>query len=324
MVICRSCITSSRAAWVLAGARLILGAVDHIDPASRRIRVAEQEVGYDIASIDVGITGHLPGVAGFADHGVPVKPFAEFSTAWETYQQGPRGAIAVVGGGLGGVELALAMRARLGVDVAIRVVGRSGISGAGPALKRLLRKEMLRAGVEMITGEAVALSEDHLHLADGRQIPAVFCVGAAGATPQPWLAQCDLPLHEGFIKVGPSLQVLGHKTLFAAGDCAHLTHDPRPKAGVYAVRAAKVLYHNLSALSMGRDAGLRDFHPQAHVLRLVALGHGRAVAEKWPKLPVAPAGRLIWRWKDRIDRSFMRILQDVPPVTLPRGSGDGG
>ena len=51
------------------------------------------------------------------------------------------------------------------------------------------------------------------------------------ARPQDWLAR-DLPADgAGFVRVLPTLQVEGHPTLFAAGDCAAMIHAPRPTAG---------------------------------------------------------------------------------------------
>ena len=96
------------------------------------------------------------------------------------------------------------------------------------------------------------------------------------------------------------------------GDCAHLTHDPRPKAGVFAVRAAPVLHHNLrAALSGGRA---RRFRPQSDYLKLISLGGKRAVADR---STLALSGALVWRLKDRIDRRFMARLTDLPPMPEP-------
>lgn len=297
-----------------AGARIVLEAVDHIDPVAKVIRAGGRSIGYDIASLDIGITGDLPSVEGFDRHGVPVKPFVSFAAAWQRYLDGPGGPVAVIGGGLGGAELALAMKHRTGA-AEVRVIGRSGLSGTGAALEKRLMAELASAGVELITGTAVGVTDRTVTLADGRILPAALVVGAGGATPHRWLTDTDLPLRDGFVEVGPTLQVRGHPDLFAAGDCAHLSHDPRPKAGVYAVRAAPVLLHNLRARATG--AALKDFRPQRRFLRLVSLGGKRAVTEKWPGLPVAPAGRLIWRWKDRIDRRFMRRLTDLPVMAAP-------
>ena len=295
-----------------AGARLILAAAEALDPVARTVTAGGRVIEYDIASLDIGITGHLPQIEGFGEFAIPVKPFADFSAGWDRFLAGPRGPVAVIGGGLGGVELALAMKHRLGPEGEVRVIGRSGLSGVGAALGQQLEREMARAGVEMVQGVAVAVMDRAVRLSDGRELHAALTVGAAGATPQRWLETTGLPLRDGFVEVGPTLQVLGHDTLFAAGDCAHLTHDPRPKAGVYAVRAAKVLLHNLRASATGRP--LRAFRPQRHFLRLVSLGPKRAVAEKWPALPFSPSGPLMWRWKDHIDRKFMRRLKDLPQM----------
>lgn len=298
-----------------AGARIILSAATDIDPVAKTVTAGGRVIGYDIASLDIGITGHLRDVEGFAEHGVPVKPFGTFSSAWAEYLAGVRGDIAVIGAGLGGIELALAMRHRLGAGSAVRVIGETSVNGAGAALRRRLEVELERAGIEVVSGRAVQLRRDCVVLAGGQEVPAAFSVGAGGAVPQGWLAGTGLPLHDGFVEVGPTLQVSGHDDLFAAGDCAHLSHDPRPKAGVYAVRAAKVLLHNLRARATGR--ALRVFRPQRHFLRLVSLGDRRAAAEKWPWLPAAPAGQAIWRWKDGIDRRFMRRFTDLPQMAPP-------
>jgi selenide,water dikinase len=158
---------------------------------------------------------------------------------------------------------------------------------------------------------ASAIEPDAVHLADGRSVPAQFVAGAPGARPQPWLEGTGLALTDGFVDVGPTLAT-SDPAIFAAGDCAHLTHAPRPKAGVYAVRAAPVLFDNLRAALAG--AALRAFRPQRDFLRLVSTGGRGAVADKWG---IAVAGPWVWRWKDRIDRRFMDRLSDLPPMTAP-------
>jgi len=123
--------------------------------------------------------------------------------------------------------------------------------------------------------------------------------GAAGATPHGWIKETGLALHDGFITVDPYLQT-SLPNVFAVGDCAHMKHAPRPKAGVFAVRQAPVLTANLHSLMSGQ--GLQAFHPQADYLKLVSLGGKRAFGEK---KGIGLSGRLMWRLKDKIDRDFM-------------------
>ncbi|WP_186201976.1 FAD-dependent oxidoreductase, partial [Jannaschia seosinensis] len=92
-----------------AGARLIDGAVTGIDAAARVLRVGAREVPYDVAALDVGVTSQMPSMPGFAEHGVPAKPLGAFAARWDAFlSQGASGAVAVIGGGIAGVELSLA------------------------------------------------------------------------------------------------------------------------------------------------------------------------------------------------------------------------
>ena len=121
--------------------------------------------------------------------------------------------------------------------------------------------------------------------------------------------------------VDQHLRSTSHPTLYAAGDCAHFAPDPRPKAGVYAVRAAPVLAHNLAADLTGRQR--RVFRPQRDFLKLVSMGGKTAVAEK---AGFALAGPWLWRWKNRIDARFMKTLRDLPampPPSVPANAATG-
>lgn len=66
----------------------------------------------------------------------------------------------------------------------------------------------------------------------------VWCTQGAAAG---WLEETGLELSEGsfpgFICVKNSLESVNTPGVFACGDCAHLVENPRPKAGVFAVRA---------------------------------------------------------------------------------------
>jgi selenide,water dikinase len=66
-----------------AGARLIFGRVEGLDPAARRVMVAGYgAVRFDVASLDIGITSALPDLPGFAALGVAAKPLAAYADRW--------------------------------------------------------------------------------------------------------------------------------------------------------------------------------------------------------------------------------------------------
>ncbi|SDZ49774.1 selenophosphate synthase [Jannaschia faecimaris] len=306
-----------------ANARLIDGAVDHIDADARRISIAGWgALEYDVASIDVGITAEMPEIKGFTDHGTGAKPLGRFAARWRAFlaevtagTKPPQ--VAVIGGGVAGVELSLAMAHAMksaGKVPQVTVIeAAEHLTGTGDKARRVLLAAMKGLGVSPCTGARVdRIAEDHVALDGGATIPAAFVTAAAGARPHGWIAGTGLPLEDGFICVGRTLAVEGRGDLFAAGDCAHLTHAPRPKAGVFAVRQAPILHDNLrAALSGGR---MKSFVPQSTYLKLISMGGKSALAEKGG---LTFSGSLLWRWKDHIDRTFMDKLKKLPVMSAP-------
>lgn len=309
-----------------AGAALILGEVDAIDRERRTVHVAGRgPVGYDVASIDIGITAAMD-LPGFDPHGIGAKPLGAYAARWAGFLRDIAAGdvapdVAVIGGGVAGCELAMAMAYAMtsqGVTPQVTVIEAGPrISGMGEAARRKVEAAMAGLGVAVRCGVTVAeIAQGEVRLKGGGVVPARLCVGSAGAFPHAWLAQTDLPLVDGFIDVRPDLRVRGDDTLFAVGDCAHMGHAPRPKAGVFAVRAAPVLKHNLRVALAG--GAMRHFKPQKHYLKLVSLGGKRALAEKFG---VAVGGTALWQWKDRIDRAFMDRLSDLPVMKAPQPKG---
>ncbi|MEG3660450.1 FAD-dependent oxidoreductase [Celeribacter halophilus] len=305
-----------------AGGCAVMGRATAIDRENRLVHIEGQPPNpYDIASVDIGITSAMPDLAGFADHGIPAKPLEAFATRWDAFRRKAHAGeiapeVAIIGGGVAGAELALAMAYALRSvsNTQVSLIDHSDIlSEMRPATRRAVLKTLAKAGVQLRPQSRVAeVRADEMVFADGSTLPAQFTLGAAGARPYGWLTQTGLALQDGFIKVGPTLQSSDPR-VFACGDCAHLTHAPRPKAGVFAVREAPVLFDNLqSALRDGGEARLRPYHPQKDYLKLVSLGRKSALADK---SGLRVSGPLIWRWKDHIDRTFMKRVKDLPQAS---------
>ena len=302
-----------------AGARVILGAASHIDTEARRITVpGRAPIAYDVASVDIGITSAMPDLPGFAEHAVPAKPLGAFANAWATFRANPGPArVAVLGGGVAGAELSMAMAFALASDnraAEVVLVDRSrAFSALRPQTADKLRAALSACNVVLREGvEVASVTAEGLTLANDETIAADFVTGAAGAFPHGWLGDSGLALTRGFIDVDACLQS-SDPAIFAVGDCAHMTHDPRPKAGVYAVRQAPVLFDNLRAVLAGRDR-LRRYQPQKDYLKLISLGGKSALADRFG---IALAAPLLWRWKDRIDQTFMEKFRDLPAMSAP-------
>lgn len=310
-----------------AGARVILGKVEGIDPDQHEVHVpGRPPVGFDVASINVGITSDMPAMPGFADHAVPAKPLGTFASRWAEYLAGSGAAsVVVIGGGVAGVELVMAMahslRTKERAGQVTLIDNTQALTATSEKAGATIRQAMADLGVELIEQAQIAhIAADHVALQDGRDIPAAFVTGAAGARPYEWMARSGLDLHDGYIRVNGFLQS-SDPAIFAAGDCAHLSDNPRPKAGVYAVREAPVLFDNLrAALGAGK---MRRYVPQKDYLKLISLGGKSALAER---LGTSFSGRMMWAWKNHIDQSFMNKFRDLPQMgrlALPRHHAAG-
>ena len=324
-----------------AGARFYHDEVVGLDLARREVHCrGRPPVAFDLLSIDIGSTPAMNDIPGAREHTVPVKPIDGFLVRWEALcerllaQPGDNLRIGVVGGGAGGVELLLAVQHRLqqllreaGQDPArleyhLVSASQNLPSGHPPAVQAIFQRVLHERGVHLHRNRRVLrLDPGQLHCDDGSilALDEILWVTQAGAAP--WLAAAGLAVDEGgFVRVDPSLRSHSHPWVFAAGDAARLDHAPRPKAGVFAVRAGKPLAENLRRALLGR--ALRPYHPQRHWLSLISTGDCYAVASRgrW-----ALAGGWLWPCKDWIDRRFMARFQQLPAMPeahLPTLPGD--
>ena len=290
-----------------AGARLILAEATAIKLQERRLTVTGRpDVPFDLLSIDIGGEPAMPQGAG-----VPVKPigrFLERLAALEAELQ-PGSRIAVVGGGAGGTELALALARRYGERARVVLVnnGPEPLADAPAHARRVARAALVDAGVGIVNGvRAGPLVDGKLALSDGSFLDVATALWATGVVGPALLAQSGLACDQaGCVSVDRMLRSISHGCVFAAGDCATIVGDPRPKAGVWAVRAGAPLAANLRRAARGKAS--RRWRPQSDALAIIGLGNGRALA--W-RSGIAASGRLVWHWKDWIDRRWMRMYQE--------------
>jgi selenide, water dikinase len=308
-------------AW--AGARLIHDEATGIDRAGRQVLLKEgPAVAYDLLSIDVGSAPNLDTIPGAGQWATPVKPIADLGRHWLAFLEsiktwlGPLN-IAVIGGGAGGVELALAIDHRLravakAAQVQVTLATKDEIlAGLAATARHKMRAIFQRRGLRLIEKAAtVRIERGAVQLEDGKwlQADAVFVV--TEASPAKWFAATGLPLDEGgFIAVDDTLRSTGDERVFAVGDCATVLKHRRPKAGVFAVRQGPPLARNLRRVALGEPT--EPYVPQSRYLSIIGTGDGRAVATRsgW-----AIEGAWVWRWKDHIDRQWMRRYRKLRPI----------
>ncbi len=318
-----------------AGARFYRDEAVGLDRGARKVLCRDRPpVAYDQLSINIGSTPMLGNVPGAAEHAVPVKPINTFNARWLALldrvlkHQGAE-SIAVVGAGAGGVELTLAMQYRLRNE--LRALGRerdaprfllldSGpeiLPTHTPAVRRAFARVLAERAVEVHLNAEVSLVEARrVRTGDGRSVAADEVVWVTRASGAPWLKETGLALDkDGFIRVIDTLQSESDPDVYAAGDIASVINHPREKAGVFAVRQGPPLAENLRRAVEGWAP--KPFHPQKQWLALISTGDKYAVASRGA---MHLQGAWTWRWKDWIDRRFMRKFDDLPAMDTASGA----
>jgi selenide,water dikinase len=275
---------------------------------------------FDVVSIEIGSEIDKNAFPGLGEHAVRLRPIEKFIETWQRLDARFTGAtqsgtITLIGGGAGGVELVLAMAHRvktrpLGVHLQL-ITGGPGLLPAFPTgARRRFARLLPRLGVRVIEDDVVAVGADWMQLKRAGDLPTNVAIAAIGAAAAPWPKDCGLKCDErGFIAVNRHLQSLSHPFVFAAGDCATVIDDPRPKSGVYALRAGPPLTANLRRYLSG--APLKQHSPSSRALYLVSAG-ARCAIGTWG--PFSVEGRRVWEWKDRIDRKFIARYNDAAPM----------
>jgi selenide,water dikinase len=233
----------------------------------------------------------------------------------EVAGSGGRRQVAVVGAGAAGVEVACAARTVLdragGGGVRLLEAGGEILAGYSERVRSKARRVLAARGVEVRTGAPVAaVRAGGVELEGGEDLPADLVVWLTGAAAPPLFAGSALTLDDrGFLLVDPALRSLSHPEVFGAGDCVTpAAHPETPKAGVFAVREAPVLWRSLLA-ALGARGQYPSYEPQRSFLSILNTADGRALL-RWRG--IVSHSRWAWRLKDRIDRRFIARYQGQP------------
>jgi NADH dehydrogenase len=235
----------------LPSARFRLARIASGDAAARVLITEDDErIGYDYLVLATGGAAADFGVPGVRDHALHLydvedaralrnhilEQLERAAVMPDTARRRARLTIVIVGAGPTGVETAGALaefrRHVLPSDYRdippehfriVLVEGRDAVLGTfAPSLRERARKDLEHFGVEVRLQTSVArVSAEGVELASGDHLAAATVIWAAGIRAGDVAGRIGLPTgRAGRIRVAPTLEVVGHPGVFAAGDVA--------------------------------------------------------------------------------------------------------
>lgn len=261
------------------------------------------EITYDILSMNLGVRSQEPFLLERREASY-VKPIAR-TVAFKKQLDKASGLkekrLVIVGGGASGVELALALKAAYDFREVLLLTSGEVAKNMNPASRERLRRLLKDKGIDLyesttvrgVDGEKVqaedeAYAYDYLILSTGFTGVEVEYKGFD-------VTESNYVYVDSHLKAAPNV--------FAMGDMVTLKDWPRlPKAGVFAIRQAPVLYHNLMKALAGED-DLRSYTPQEKYLQIINGGGKKALFNRGS---FSLYGHIPWLIKDIIDRRYMK------------------
>ena len=340
----RSALSTARSVEGDPRARYVLGEVEAFDPATREVLLASGERlrGRFVAVALGSVLTPPPALMG-REHLLGYKFDDEFEASHARLAAllggGPAGApgprIAVIGGGVSGVELAGELahlaRARPAGWAAPQVTlvdgGERLLRGLCARAGRQSLRQLQAQGVELrLATRVLRVDAEGLELqtASGSQrLPCAAAFWAGGVRPAPVLARLGLPrTSQGYLEVGPTLQCFPtlqptHPEIFACGDAVRVVGGtgewPTMQRAIECLWQAKVVAHNVLALAgRGPDEPRRQVGLRPHRLRAdfpygVSIGARSLIAYGPLSIDLGPLG--VWFRRFLMRQYFARYGQ---------------
>jgi selenide, water dikinase len=297
-----------------ANAQLILDSAIGLDLPNKRVLCDRHApIDFDYLSIDIGSTPATNNIPGVKEYAIAAKPIPYFLSSWKDFiqsiQQDNRPqSIGIVGGGAGGVELALTLQIQLEqilISTEIHLFHRQQelMNGYPAIVRKRFAQLAIDRGIHLhLNQSVVGIDRQIVKCQSGLNISCDRIIWVTQAAAATWIQPSGLATDDrGFILINEHLQSISHPYIFATGDIATQINAPSPKAGVFAVRQGGILADNIHNAIANKP--LKSFYPQQKYLSLIGVGNSQAVAI-WGNLYLGKS-RLFWFWKDWIDRRFM-------------------
>ncbi|MFC4409106.1 NAD(P)/FAD-dependent oxidoreductase [Chungangia koreensis] len=235
------------------GTEFIRGAIHSVNPSMKCLEYRDQYgtshlLDYDVLVLAIGsVVRNIDG-DGFAlsnienarqIHGVIEGNIQRATTVLESHEKRRLLTLAVVGGGISGIETAFelnqfmrTMAKTVGVDpeeVQVQLVhSRQNLLPDGTEKLRQKLLEKMNRNQIVLRNDKIALKQEGgmLLLSNGEKIPIGTSVWTVGLQPNPVVQSLGLPFEsDGRLKTDPSYRIIDSEGIYSIGDCANIV-DP--------------------------------------------------------------------------------------------------
>jgi sulfide:quinone oxidoreductase len=289
------------------GIRFVQGAVEHIDPQNRLVRVAGQDISADYLVIALGAETHMDGLSGVASHGHNLYSGegAQMISNTRADARGKRLAIVVCSMPFkcpaAPYEAAMLLQsdlggARSGTTVSIYTPEPGPLPVAGEAVSGQVADMLVRKGLKYFPKHAVTdeSSAGRLVFQDGASAEYDYLVYVPKHRAPQVLVDCGLAQPGGWAPVDRHTLATRFAHVYVMGDAAGITlknGKALPKAGMFASGQAKVVAQNIIASLNGAQQSARfEGHGACFIEMgkgLASKGSGNFYAEPNPEVAMA-------------------------------------
>ena len=298
---------------MLPRVRVRMGSVRDIDFATRRIELVQGSrrvpisLGYDHLVLALGQQTRLDRFPGFTEHSLTMRDLADAhglrnhvirclehaDVTSSTALKRQLLTFVVAGGGFSGVEIVgelqdmiartLRNYPNIALDEVRLIIVQRGdrlLPELPPKLGAYAEKKLDGRGVTVMLGTSLMRATCTAVFTDGgERIDTQTLITTIGNGPSPLVENLDLPLQRGKIATDPTLAVRGFDAVWAVGDAAAIPIGDAsiaPPTAQYAVREARTVARNISAVLGGREPTAFTYKPRG---TMASIGHYQAVAE---------------------------------------------
>lgn len=292
--------------------------VAHIDPFDRKVSIAhgqvEGKLPYDYLIIALGrrlATERITGFYEHAHHLLNVDKTIQFRKAIENFHEGR----AVFGQCPGArlpvpvYESAFALanhlekngeRERVKITVVSPQTLESELGDEQGAAA--LRQALASNQIELVTKFRISSLTQNSAISDaGDVLPfnlLMLVPPFRGSSAAYYMGATD---DEGYIHVDPTMRVLGHERIYAAGDCVNFVG---PKMGHMAVRQGEVAATNLAAEIEGHEPVTHYVHEMRFVIDEIGSDSLYMHKGLWSEEPATVRQGRFWSWAKRVQQKY--------------------